>query len=531
MSLLCTTFVILSGIGVASTQALQPVPVHSMAYATIGESTLYISGGATDPENTKLTNQFYSLDLTKPTWDTFNPPWKVLNIGTATLHLPPVSNHTMTTGDDGQSLIVCYSYSPYNSGIISSAISKYSVNSSSWHNEVYLKPKEGYTVSASVIRSVITNPNTNLVYIPGAYLMETNMVVFNSSAINSTAETNIKSFSIAAMPSIPTLERVLSGYSAIWSDYRNSILLFGGRYEATSTDFSSQPGTFVDVIFEYNATVGSWSTVGTEGPMPVNITRHCTVQAKNGTKLVVFGGSSSPNADIVPLGDIHILDVPTMTWSRGKSADSSQFRAAMACSVVGDNFIAWGGTTGTEVLNSTIIYDLKNGQWTNKYVRSYGANNSRNTGVIIGCIIVSVFVLGLTIGYFVYTRRKQSQTSRRNAPQDKDMNEYNADHSAIKRDPHESTSYSTNTLRSPSLLPADLKLQFEILPEKRNPEYTPQLHYQDLSRTDPQYSSILHQEHQQQLLQRQQKYWDNLEELRQELELFKSSSFPQNSTT
>ncbi|KAF9921572.1 hypothetical protein FBU30_008364 [Linnemannia zychae] len=563
MSLLYTTFAILIGIGGTLAQLLQPVPVHSMAYATIDESTLYILGGAASSDNSNPTNQFYSLNLAKPTWDTSNPPWDILNVGAAISGVPPTSNHLMTVADGGQSLVVCYSYGPIdNNKTIIPTIIKYNVSSSTWLTQLRLPADNDYVVSASVVRSAATDPIANFVYIPGARHLETSMVVFSSAAYNSTKQPDISSFTNVTMPSIPIPGRVLSGYSATWSDYRKSILLLGGRYEISLADLSTQPGIFVDMILEYKPSVGSWSSVDTKGAMPVNITRHCTVQAKNGTKLVVFGGSSSPNADIVPLGDIHILDVPTMTWSRGKSADSSQFRAAMACSVAGDNFIAWGGTDGAKALNSTIIYDLKNDQWTNKYVRSVsGATNNtgKNIGAITGGSIAAVLVIGLAIGYFVYRRRKQnyqSQVSHKDAPQDKDMTDKNTVSPAVaKRDPHVpiDTLYSTGIPRNPSLLPAGMESQFINPQQARNPEYAPQTHYQGFARTDPQYSETPLQEPwrnpqgyaipelimeddqlkqqwilEQQYLsmmreqQQQQEYWSNLEKLRQELEILQS---------
>jgi hypothetical protein len=62
--------------------------------------------------------------------------------------------------------------------------------------------------------------------------------------------------------------------------------------------------------------------------------------AYNGTKLIYFGGNTTPTTSV---GSIYILDVPTLTWKQGESADPSQNRSSMACGVSGDNFITWGG--------------------------------------------------------------------------------------------------------------------------------------------------------------------------------------------
>lgn len=56
--------------------------------------------------------------------------------------------------------------------------------------------------------------------------------------------------------------------------------------------------------------------------------------------MVVFGGV---NVGRETVSGIYILDVVTMTWSRGKDIDPLLSRSDMVCSVAGDNFIAWGG--------------------------------------------------------------------------------------------------------------------------------------------------------------------------------------------
>src|SRR5689334_9737012 len=56
--------------------------------------------------------------------------------------------------------------------------------------------------------------------------------------------------------------------------------------------------------------------------------------------MVLFGGNP-PGEDSI--GTLYILDVPSMTWTQGPSIDPSQNRSQLACTVNGDNFIAWGG--------------------------------------------------------------------------------------------------------------------------------------------------------------------------------------------
>lgn len=62
-----------------------------------------------------------------------------------------------------------------------------------------------------------------------------------------------------------------------------------------------------------------------------------TSLAYSGNKMLVFGGGVNGSE----VGTLYILDVPTMTWTRGPS---SQPRKGMACAVAGNNFVVWGGT-------------------------------------------------------------------------------------------------------------------------------------------------------------------------------------------
>lgn len=59
-----------------------------------------------------------------------------------------------------------------------------------------------------------------------------------------------------------------------------------------------------------------------------------------GQSMIVFGGTG---LDVIAKADIHILDLPTTTWTTGRPADASQARTNMAFTVFGDSFIAWGG--------------------------------------------------------------------------------------------------------------------------------------------------------------------------------------------
>ncbi|KAF9545550.1 hypothetical protein EC957_010859 [Mortierella hygrophila] len=349
-----------------------PIPVHSMAYATVNEKTLYIQGG--DPGQIPYANQFCALDLTQPNWNTSNPPWTILGAGAGFTGAPASANHFMTVVDDGQSLMIWSSVDRNNAATNSSGIVEYKISSSTWLARQESDDANGtFATYPGFAKSGATDPGTNLVYIPAVYQKDTGMTVFNitAAAISNKFESSITT---APMPPPLVEGRVLTGHSTVWSGYRGSLLVYGGRYEVpptnpttNSTTTPLQPAVFSDRLVEYNPTQKNWTIIETKGGSPGKIARHCMVPAEEGRKMIVFGGSTGTGATIVPQGGIYILDIPSWTWSQGTSVDSSGFRAAMACSVAADNFIAWGGTDGNNTLSSMIIYNLSSEQWTTQF--------------------------------------------------------------------------------------------------------------------------------------------------------------------
>ncbi|KAF9284879.1 hypothetical protein BGZ68_004336 [Mortierella alpina] len=148
------------------------------------------------------------------------------------------------------------------------------------------------------------------------------------------------------------------GYTTIWSTFRNSMLLYGGVSFNLSRVFNPS-------LVEFNPGNKTWARIPTTGMSPGEVNAHCMVPVYNGTKIVVFGGYGPSGAH----GNIYILDLHSMVWSKGVSGDP---RAEMACSARGDNFIAWGGELEGAVVrsafNTPIIYNLKTNTWTTEYI-------------------------------------------------------------------------------------------------------------------------------------------------------------------
>ncbi|KAF9905007.1 hypothetical protein EC991_002070 [Linnemannia zychae] len=551
-----------------------PYAVHSMAYTTVDEKTFYIQGGNPDETGINFTNQFYALDLTQPTWDTSSPPWRALATGAGSKSAPKTSQHFMTVSESGRFLVV---WSP-DLGIdvgqdrkTQCRATKYSIPTGQWLWQQGMP--DDYMVNAAVVRSGATDPATNLLYIPGGY-NETNMAVYDLSAVTET--TNNSGIGVASFRPMatPLANGVFSGFSAVWSDYRNSMLIYGGTYSVnTAVGTPEQQPLFADRLIEYSPTQGSWTTVETKGTSPGKLTRHCMVQAYGGRNLIVFGGSSSATANIVPQGDIYILDLVSMEWSQGKQANPSDFRVGMACSVAGDNFVVWGGTNTTKTLGSTIVYNLSTKQWTNTFILK-GASNpgaaSRKAAIAGGCAAATI-VAGAAIGFVVYRRRKQRSIQGHDSLQKYQSQIQEAtttpgyDLDSTNHNPHGPTDplLIKDEPRDPAFIPSNMEHLLTFTQEIRNPEYVPIVHFQGHPRTDPQYSDVPLQEpwrnpqgleipdsinedealweqwiHQQQqialyqaqqeqqaalLQQQRQQYLDDLERLRRELEQLQSS--------
>lgn len=112
--------------------------------------------------------------------------------------------------------------------------------------------------------------------------------------------------------------------------------------------------------------------------------------AYNGNKMLVFGGGFNGTE----LGTLYILDVPTMTWTRGPS---SQPRKGMACAAADNNFVVWGGTcTKTKkYLRTHCLFFFMSHHMLTRFVPSFIfshsllVHNFRNIVEQLGCIRTS----------------------------------------------------------------------------------------------------------------------------------------------
>ncbi|KAG0061092.1 hypothetical protein BGZ89_011750 [Linnemannia elongata] len=320
----------------ASAQA--PALVCCMAYTTINENTFFIQGGLliTGPGISSNTSQFYSLDLTQPTWNTLNPPWKPLTYPATLVPLASTAGHSMSVAQDN---------SGFTMWMASNLVATYNIGSNSWGQIVPTPPA---TLFKGSNLQAATDPTSGLVYLPGAAGTPNSMSVFSSSTGMS-----------LSVPMPPTLVAAGAFYSFVWSKVRKTFIYYGGN--------AATPNPF----FEFSPSAGKWTSMPIAGSViPPFQMRSCMVSAYNGTKILLFGG----NTDTTPSVDtLYILDVPTMIWTQVDN--SLDARSDMACSVSGDNFIVWGGYKrfpGNPFLPASatpLIYNMYLGKWTTTYTR------------------------------------------------------------------------------------------------------------------------------------------------------------------
>ncbi|KAG0007087.1 hypothetical protein BGZ65_008902 [Modicella reniformis] len=105
-----------------------------------------------------------------------------------------------------------------------------------------------------------------------------------------------------------------------------------------------------------------------KGQVPRSRRNSCFVPAYGGSKMILFGGDTI--GSLATLSDIYVLDIATLTWTRGTNVAKKGQRGDAACAVSNDQFISWGGLnmdTG-KIASSTVVYNIKTNRWTKAYI-------------------------------------------------------------------------------------------------------------------------------------------------------------------
>ncbi|KAF9079802.1 hypothetical protein BGX27_005970, partial [Mortierella sp. AM989] len=151
-------------------------------------------------------------------------------------------------------------------------------------------------------------------------------------------------------PSMP-ISREYWGVSYISS--KHSLMYFGGLNDIWQFDDGARHVT------EYSLTTGDWSNLTTTGPLPTPRADQCMAASEDGNTLIVYGGKVTHPSTYT--STLYILDVPTSRWTQGPDGS---VRTHMACIIVGDQLLAWGGYDGNNTINGPPeIFSLTTRQW------------------------------------------------------------------------------------------------------------------------------------------------------------------------
>ncbi|KAF9982086.1 Acyl-CoA-binding domain-containing protein 5 [Mortierella antarctica] len=446
-----------------------------MAYTTVDESTFYVQGGFSGyaiDKTMELTDQFFSLDLTK-NWTSSSPPWKQLTPA-STMTGPKVWGHSMVIS---KSSVVIWSNQA------AQGVFTFSLPDRTWGAPVGLPI--GFSTMFKLKAAL--DPGTSLVYVPYGMGTGENMAVYSS---------NTRSY----LPSAPMTPAVVIapgsyGYSSVWSTQRNSVLVYGGRTAVASAN---------TLLAEYSPIQKTWLRVETTGELPGELSGHCMVPAYNGTKMIVFGGNHFTRG---VQGSIYILDLKSLSWSKGAEAEPNHRRSDMACTASGDNFVAWGGETAGSNVNTfgtPIVYNLKTNAWTTEYLilpesvpgstpsPSPGSTPPSTTKGINGAGIgggVAVAVILILAALFVYKRHRSRKDTQRLSSHSLLDQGNDLDKTAVITPPKEA---AHAILPAKEEIPPPVIMQYQYAPvttsgTQEHPALGPAYHYTPITTADHHY--------------------------------------------
>ncbi|KAF9987511.1 hypothetical protein BGZ65_003292 [Modicella reniformis] len=270
----------------------------------------------------------------------------------------------------------------------------YNIQSKTWS----LVPTNG-SLSPELGLSASTDPDSGTIYIPNGYR--------SNNGTRRLLTVDLANGTTSNVPMHPSLN-TSSQFPAAWSSRLDSLLVFANG------------------LYGYNPS-GGWSDldVTVRGDIPTPRTRSCLVSAHDGSKLVLFGGEDISTKQ--SLNDIHILDVETLTWTKGPVVDPENGRAASACAVSNNHFIVWGGinsiaSSPSFPRNTTLVFDLTTAAWTLDYVPVLSSmetfvketpdNENNHLAIVVGCSVVGAVVLLGILGFILCRMHAKRRAAR-----------------------------------------------------------------------------------------------------------------------
>ncbi|KAF9365801.1 hypothetical protein BGX34_008261 [Mortierella sp. NVP85] len=378
----CTLF---GSIGHA--RAFQPINSWSSSSAFVENQALYILGGTLTAQLATPSLKTFMIDLSVP-WNAIDPVYEQLP------DAPSANSTASALSSDGMTWFTLLNGNGY----------IYNVKTMTWSRAL----TDGH-FSTQLDLSATTDPNSNIVYVPNGY---------QDAGAPRLLTVSLTSKVIQSAPMPPGLDTSSQMLSA-WNYNLKSLIVFAKG------------------LYSYNAAGWKDLSASVKGVIPSPRTGSCFASTAGGSKLVLFGGKDVASKST--LHDIYILDVETLTWTRGVDVDPENSRSASACAISNNQFIAWGGIRSTNGQlssphNMTLVYDLTTTAWTSRYMNHtetprMGAEAPPTTAsgdaqtetssfdnrlkFIIGFSVAgAVILLGIVIGFFLCRMQAKRRAAR-----------------------------------------------------------------------------------------------------------------------
>ncbi|KAF9922533.1 hypothetical protein FBU30_007336 [Linnemannia zychae] len=388
--------------------ASTPLPVEQFAYTRAGPKAYMIGGIYKVNDTIKATyGQTYSLDLTV-SWKTTSPPWQAL------AQVTPVYFINAVAAPDNQSIIVI------KRGVNETlSFPTYRIATNAWdaspvNTSPVLESRQG-------IRPVMDPRSWNIYMNAWTYLD-----VFH---------VNTSTYDFLTIPPNTFTSRLFGG--SCYNTARHSIMYFGGLNNSIKFDPDA------NYVTEFNIATSMWSNFTATGTPPEPRSDFCMAASEDGNRIVVFGGRIQTNTTANPpvdfTGSFYILDTVARQWTRGPD---SAIRSYMGCFIVGNQFVAWGGSDGLNTHSiEPIIFDFGQNKWVDTYtppdyllplsktptslgspnptntgfttplapVTSTSESNSSNLGAILGGTFGALFVIAVSVMVYLFLKRREDK--------------------------------------------------------------------------------------------------------------------------